>query len=177
MMQRIVNAVKSGKHAMLESPTGTGKSAASMSALLAWQVRGTGAKNGRGGDTGAQKLHDGVGVGGGVAPGLNFGGNTPNPSATWQWYPSPPCCFYLCLFFSLSLSSPPVPPFFFLCPPPPRRITPSVKTHTPQRHELVRTGTAPQIFYCVRTHTQVAQMAKEIKRLPYAPTIATLGSR
>ncbi|CAN0046111.1 unnamed protein product, partial [Hapterophycus canaliculatus] len=37
MMQRIIAALKSKKHALLESPTGTGKSAAFTSAALAWQ--------------------------------------------------------------------------------------------------------------------------------------------
>ncbi|CAN0475662.1 unnamed protein product, partial [Scytosiphon promiscuus] len=46
-----------------------------------------------------------------------------------------------------------------------------------QRNELEKTGKAPQIFYCARTHTQLAQMVKEVKASPYRPTIATLGSR
>ncbi|CAM9705411.1 unnamed protein product, partial [Ectocarpus fasciculatus] len=37
MMQRIIAALKSKKHALLESPTGTGKSAAMLCASLAWQ--------------------------------------------------------------------------------------------------------------------------------------------
>ncbi|CAM9605358.1 unnamed protein product, partial [Pylaiella littoralis] len=82
MMQRIIAALKSGKHALLESPTGTGKSAAMLCATLAWQ-----------------------------------------------------------------------------------------------RDELFRTGKAPQIFYGARTHTQLVQMAKTLKTLPYVPTMATLGSR
>lgn len=53
LMQRTVNALKSRKHALLESPTGTGKSAASISAALAWQVRYR-TKYGRGGHTGAE---------------------------------------------------------------------------------------------------------------------------
>lgn len=39
MMQRIMAALKSKKHALLESPTGTGKSAAILGAALSWQVR------------------------------------------------------------------------------------------------------------------------------------------
>eukprot|EP00904_Undaria_pinnatifida_P004784 jgi/Undpi1/1435/HiC_scaffold_11.g04826.m1 len=82
MMQRIIAALISKRHALLESPTGTGKSAALLCAALAWQ-----------------------------------------------------------------------------------------------RNELQKTGKAPQILYCARTHTQLAQMAKEVKASPYRPTIATLGSR
>ncbi|CAM9433411.1 unnamed protein product, partial [Ectocarpus sp. 4 AP-2014] len=37
MMQRIIAALKSKRHALLESPTGTGKSAAMLCASLAWQ--------------------------------------------------------------------------------------------------------------------------------------------
>ncbi|CAM9975828.1 unnamed protein product, partial [Scytosiphon promiscuus] len=82
MMQRIMAALKSKKHALLESPTGTGKSAAFTSAALAWQ-----------------------------------------------------------------------------------------------RDEAIRTGKAPQIIYGARTHTQLEQMVKVLKSLPYCPTMATLGSR
>lgn len=39
MMQRIIAALKSKRHALLESPTGTGKSAAMLCASLAWQVQ------------------------------------------------------------------------------------------------------------------------------------------
>ncbi|CAN0263579.1 unnamed protein product, partial [Ectocarpus sp. 4 AP-2014] len=46
-----------------------------------------------------------------------------------------------------------------------------------QRDELFRTGKAPQIFYGARTHTQLEQMVKVLKSLPYRPTMATLGSR
>ncbi|CAM9920644.1 unnamed protein product, partial [Laminaria digitata] len=46
-----------------------------------------------------------------------------------------------------------------------------------QRNELRKHGKAPQIFYCARTHTQLAQMVKEVKASPCRPTIATLGSR
>lgn len=46
-----------------------------------------------------------------------------------------------------------------------------------QRSLLAQKGEAPQIFYGARTHTQLVQMAKVLKSLPYTPTIATLGSR
>lgn len=38
LMQRIMAALKTKKHALLESPTGTGKSAAFICASLAWQA-------------------------------------------------------------------------------------------------------------------------------------------
>lgn len=53
----------------------------------------------------------------------------------------------------------------------------SKKINTPQRAEVFQKGRDWKVYYCVRTHTQVAQMAKVIKGLPYTPTMATLGSR
>lgn len=37
-MQRVIAALKNKKHALLESPTGTGKSTALLCSTLAWQV-------------------------------------------------------------------------------------------------------------------------------------------
>lgn len=38
LMQRVIAALKNKKHALLESPTGTGKSTALLCSTLAWQV-------------------------------------------------------------------------------------------------------------------------------------------
>ncbi|CAM9823001.1 unnamed protein product, partial [Choristocarpus tenellus] len=46
-----------------------------------------------------------------------------------------------------------------------------------QRDELVKTGKAPQIIYGSRTHAQLKQMVVELRRSPYRPTMALLGSR
>ena len=34
-----------------------------------------------------------------------------------------------------------------------------------------------KIIYCSRTHTQVAQMVQSLKKTPYRPKMAILGSR
>ena len=46
-----------------------------------------------------------------------------------------------------------------------------------QRHRMAKTGSAPQIMYATRTHAQVRQAIKELRRTPYRPVMAVLGSR
>ena len=46
-----------------------------------------------------------------------------------------------------------------------------------QRHRMEKTGSAPQIMYATRTHAQVRQAIKELRRTPYRPVVAVLGSR
>ena len=44
-------------------------------------------------------------------------------------------------------------------------------------HSKVHQGEVTKIIYCSRTHSQVAQMVKSLKRTPYRPRMAILGSR
>ena len=46
-----------------------------------------------------------------------------------------------------------------------------------QRHRMEKCGAAPQIMYATRTHAQVRQAMKELRRTPYRPVVAVLGSR
>jgi len=46
-----------------------------------------------------------------------------------------------------------------------------------QRHRMAKAGVAPQIMYATRTHAQVRQAMKELRRTPYRPVVAVLGSR
>ena len=46
-----------------------------------------------------------------------------------------------------------------------------------QRHRMIKTGSAPQLMYATRTHAQVRQAIRELRRTPYRPTMAVLSSR
>jgi len=46
-----------------------------------------------------------------------------------------------------------------------------------QRKAFQEHGSAPQIIYGVRTHAQLAQMVGELKKMPYRPRMAVIGSR
>ena len=46
-----------------------------------------------------------------------------------------------------------------------------------QRQVFVQHGAAPQIIYGVRTHAQLAQMVAELRKMPYRPRMAVIGSR
>mmetsp|Transcript_3070 Transcript_3070/g.5947 ORF Transcript_3070/g.5947 Transcript_3070/m.5947 type:complete len:1151 (-) Transcript_3070:11-3463(-) len=82
VMERVLEALTGGRHAVLESPTGTGKTAAVLCAALAWQ-----------------------------------------------------------------------------------------------RKQREKVGEAPQIIFASRTHAQLRQAVAELRRLPYRPTAAVVGSR
>lgn len=54
------------------------------------------------------------------------------------------------------------------------------KSSTPpqsERKEEEKEEEVPRIFLCSRTHSQIAQLARELKRCPYRPNFSVLGSR
>lgn len=91
MAMHLVKALKNRRHVVLESPTGTGKSAAILCSVLAWQ-----------------RYHH--------------------------------------------------------------------KLHSSRAEASEQTAT-PRIIYCSRTHSQVAQMVASLRKTPYRPKMAVLGSR
>mmetsp|Transcript_36084 Transcript_36084/g.84288 ORF Transcript_36084/g.84288 Transcript_36084/m.84288 type:complete len:323 (+) Transcript_36084:148-1116(+) len=100
MALHIVRALRDRRHVILESPTGTGKSAAILCAVLAWRKAEL------------RKRYDRAGAA--------TGGNSEEEN----------------------------------------------ETHVP-----------PKVYYCSRTHSQVAQMAASLRGTPYRPRMAVLGSR
>lgn len=46
-----------------------------------------------------------------------------------------------------------------------------------QRRAYETHGAAPQIIYGVRTHAQLSQMVSELRKMPYRPRMAVIGSR
>ena len=99
MAMHIIKALKHRRHVVLESPTGTGKSAAILCAVLAWQ----------------------------------------------RWHHK---TFASSLTNSLTLD-----------------------------HQEVTPSKPPTIIYCSRTHSQVTQMIASLRKTPYRPRMAVLGSR
>ena len=92
MAIHLIKALKNRRHVVMESPTGTGKSAAILCSVLAWQ----------------------------------------------RWH---------------------------------KKRFHSDKTEEPG------TNKTPTIIYCSRTHSQVAQMISSLRKTPYRPKMAVLGSR
>jgi len=46
-----------------------------------------------------------------------------------------------------------------------------------QRFHYATTGEKVKVFYCTRTHSQVAQMVASLQKTPYRPNMTVLGSR
>lgn len=103
MAFHLLRALKAKKHVIMESPTGTGKSAAILCSVLAWQ----------------------------------------------RWYTK----------YGHKLDA----------------------THNENDDDDDGTSSStkktPRIFYCSRTHTQVAQMVQSLRKTPYRPRMAILGAR
>jgi hypothetical protein len=104
----LIKALKARRHVILESPTGTGKSAAILCAVLGWH----------------------------------------------RWYKK----------FGNTLDKSYV-----------NDLTELV--YDDDLEEKTSFATVPRIFYCSRTHSQVAQMVSSLRKTPYRPKMAILGSR
>ena len=99
MALHIIKALKHRRHVVLESPTGTGKSAAILCSVLAWQ----------------------------------------------RWHQ--------------------------------KRFVPSATNALTMDHQEMTPPKPPTIIYCSRTHSQVTQMIASLRKTPYRPRMAVLGSR
>lgn len=104
----LIKALKGRRHVILESPTGTGKSAAILCSVLAWQ----------------------------------------------RWYQA----------FGYTLD---------------KHYGNDITEMNMEDDQEEKTSYAvvPRIYYCSRTHSQVAQMVTSLRKTPYRPKMAILGSR
>jgi hypothetical protein len=108
MVLHLIKALQGRRHVILESPTGTGKSAAILCTVLAWQ----------------------------------------------RWYKK----------FGNTLDTNYV-----------NDVTEMV--YDDNQEEKTSFAVLPRIYYCSRTHSQVAQMVASLRKTPYRPKMAILGSR
>lgn len=126
MALHIIKGLKSKKHVILESPTGTGKSAAILCSVLAWQ----------------------------------------------RWHKRQFCTNPSFLDSSTCMSqiSSQTPSKEHLNP---STVSPPVEEVTSDSDK----DPTPKIIYCSRTHSQVAQLVDSLRKTPYRPKMAILGSR
>jgi hypothetical protein len=128
MAIHIIKALKRRLHVVLESPTGTGKSAAILCSVLAWQRYHMQTNQGLEDDDDDDDDDNGNGD-------------------------------YYGQFNEDELLADVV----------------RTKTGLPPRPSTTRK--VPQIIYCSRTHSQVAQMVSSLRKTPYRPRMTVLGSR
>jgi len=149
-MSCAINALKSGQNALLESPTGTGKTLCLLCATLAWQQQEL--KDRRFKDEG--QAGAGTGSGGGLGSSLAYS-DGPNITAEQQ---------RLAIQSSLNFDNPT------------GQMGNALSADTVQGSATIKTRPTV-IIYASRTHTQLKQVVRELRSTNYNPEMTVLGSR
>jgi hypothetical protein len=170
MILRILKGLKAKQHVILESPTGTGKSAAILCSVLAWQRWHKKRQQGQG--QGGQAIaHQPQGCG---TPGSACTPSKKEPmsqSQSQSQSQSTPCCkkgHHIDNTPGAVVTTPVTKPSM-------AQLNGHHVVSGGDRHQVEEK--TPKIIYCSRTHSQVAQLVDSLRKTPYRPRMAILGSR
>lgn len=173
MMNNIIRALQRGQNALLESPTGSGKSLALLCASLAWQQAET---------QKAMEYNLAVECGQIPAEFIHFDQNGQETSAELAIPEEEQAAIALAQAESLKtgagfmvpveldddfVESPPhkrAKADFMTATPPPLPSIPSVE---PAVMRKVKKKTVPKIYFGTRTHKQITQIIRELNKTPY----------
>ena len=164
VMSKVLQALKTKTHALVESPTGTGKSLALLCASLAFQKEMRRKSREKRTKVGTTPENKGLPEGWRTANGMfarddedeekkddvvkveNNTNDDESKKTTQQQQTT-------------------------------MKTTPMGEKLGVEKEEEEEEEEVPRIFLCSRTHSQIAQLSKELKRCPYRPNFSVLGSR
>ena len=180
IMLKLIAAMDHGDNALLSAPTGSGKTAALLTAVLAWQDAVRHHDRPLHDTTATHKKDEEAGLRMGPPPAIreDRGGGE---DGTWSSAPSSPGGFVAPDSVVPSPTGPspgegpsnsPHPPYA-----PYASRTPQLPHATPKMPKSTKTREVPQLIYVTRTHSQVSQVMRELKRLAYDPSAIVLASR
>ncbi|XP_059096440.1 Fanconi anemia group J protein-like [Tigriopus californicus] len=167
MMNNIIRALQRGQNALLESPTGSGKSLALLCASLAWQQAET-----------QKAIEYNLAVECGQLPAefIHFDVNGEETSAELEC-PEVQAAIELAQAESLQTGAGFIPmdqDDDFVSSPPHKRVKaeafippPSLPSVEPAVMRKVKKKTVPKIYFGTRTHKQITQIIRELNKTPY----------
>ena len=152
-MEKVIEACQSSSHALLESPTGTGKTAGLLCAVLAWTAKEV------------QRIQQQLAT-------LMADPHSTALSSMQSHQQMMADIMRTTAATSPSPSSSAPPPL-----PPPSVPLPPSSPSPPSLFTPPPAFTRPRIIYSSRTHSQLSKVISELKRTAYRPKMTLLGSR